>query len=302
MRRIESLSRDPLAIAGAVIATASAVVFIALAIAVLVGLLENPYAGLVVFLAIPAVFVTGLLLIPIAMWRQRQRARRGVAVPEGWPVVDFRIAAVRRTALAIALLTAVNVVIILLAGYGGLHAMESPQFCGQTCHTPMHPQFTALQNGSHGQIACVSCHVGPGASGFVRAKLAGTRQLLDVAANTYERPITQSARLPTGIQAQTCIRCHQPKKTVGDRINVIREYADDERSTETITVLQMHVGTSTDSTRAIHWHTDPGVTVEYISTDKEDQTIPWVKLTDASGTVKEFRAPDTTDQMLAAGR
>jgi hypothetical protein len=303
MTRPEALARDPLAITGVVITTASAVVFIALAIAMFAGMFENPYAGLVVFVAIPAVFVVGLLLIPLAAWRQQRTQRRdpNAAVPAGWPVVDFRIPSVRRTALLIALLSAANVVIILLAGYGGLHAMESQGFCGQACHTPMHPQFSALQNGAHGHIACVSCHVGPGATGFVRAKLSGARQLLDVTTNSYPRPITQNARLPEGQQAGTCVKCHQPWRPVGDRIRVIREYGDDEKNTETLTVLQMHLGTSTASARAIHWHIDPAVKVEYVATDDEYQTIPYVKLTNGAGTVKEFRAADATDQMIGAG-
>jgi hypothetical protein len=303
MTRPEALARDPLAIAGAVITTASAVVFIALVIAMLAGMLDNPYAGLVVFIAIPAVFVIGLLLMPLAAWRQRRALLRDphAAAPAGWPVIDFRIASVRRTTLLIALLTAANVVIILLAGYGGLHAMESPGFCGQACHTPMHPQFSALQNGAHGHITCVSCHVGPGASGFVRAKMSGARQLLDVTTNSYPRPITQNARLPEGQQASLCVHCHQPWRPVGDRIRVIREYADDEKNTETLTVLQMHLGTSTASERAIHWHIDPAVKVEYVATDDEYQTIPYVKLTDRTGKVKEFRAADATDQVIGAG-
>ena len=303
MTRPEALARDPLAITGVVITTASAVVFIALAIAMLAGMLDNPYAGLVVFIAIPAVFVVGLLLIPLAAWRQSRALRRDpqAAAAGGWPVIDFRIASVRRTTLLIALLTAVNVVIILLAGYGGLHAMESPGFCGQVCHTPMQPQFTALQNAAHGHIACVSCHIGGGAAGFVRAKLSGVHQLVSVAATSYPRPIPPGAKMPPGAQAKTCVTCHQPARPVGDRINVIREYADDEKNSENMTVLQMHVGASTASERAIHWHADPAVRVEYVSTDAERQTIPYVKVTDAHGRVKEFRAAEASDQRIAAG-
>ena len=295
--------RHPLAITGAVLSTASAVVFIALLIAILAGLLDNPYAGLVVFVAIPAVFVVGLLLIPIAMRLERRRLQRHPeSGPADWPVLDFRISGVRRTALLITLLTAVNVVIILLAGYGSLHWMDSPQFCGQVCHTPMQPQFTALQNAAHGHIACVSCHIGEGAAGFAHAKLSGVRQLFEVATNSYSRPIPPGAKMPPGAQAANCVNCHQPGRPVGDRINVIREYADDEQNSETMTVLQMHVGGSTASERAIHWHADPAVRVEYVSTDTEGgQTIPYVKVTDAAGQVKEFRAPDTTDQMISAG-
>jgi hypothetical protein len=141
MRR-EALSH-PLAIAGVAVTTASAVVFIALAIAMLAGQFPNPYAGLVVFVAMPAAFVLGLILIPIGVTLRQRRAARDPTAEAGWPVLDFRRASVRRTALLAAALTAVNVVIVLLAGHGTLQWMESPNFCGQVCHAPMHPQFTA---------------------------------------------------------------------------------------------------------------------------------------------------------------
>ena len=148
MGRLEALVRHPLAIAGAVIVTVSAVAFIALTIAAVAGMFANPYAGLVVFVAIPAVFLAGLAMIPAGMWLQRRKLERH---PEaaGWPVFDFRERRVRHIALAVVALTAVNGVIVLLAGYGSLHYMESPTFCGQTCHVPMTPQFTAWQAGPH---------------------------------------------------------------------------------------------------------------------------------------------------------
>jgi hypothetical protein len=301
MPRREALARHPLAIAGVLITTASAVVFLALVIAMLTGLLTNPYAGLVVFIAIPALFVFGLLLIPWGIRLQRRRLERDPTAPSDWPVLDFRLAAVRRTTLLIAALTAVNIIIILLAGYGSLHWMESPTFCGQVCHTPMHPQFTAWGAAAHGRVACVSCHIGEGAAAFVHAKLSGVRQLVHVATNSYPRPIPPGAEMPAGAQAQTCAGCHEPGRASGDRIRVVREYADDEANTETITVLQMHVSRSPSSTRAIHWHANPAIRVEYVSTDENRETIPYVKVTDANGQVKEYRAPDTTDETVRTG-
>src|SRR6185503_9641898 len=118
-----ALARHPLAIAGAVITTVTAVVFIVLAVAVLMGLFENPYAGLVVFIGLPAVFVLGLLLIPAGMWLQQRKLRRHPEAPQDWPVMDFRLPAVRRATLLVVALTAVNLAILLLAGYGALHSM-----------------------------------------------------------------------------------------------------------------------------------------------------------------------------------
>ena len=298
--RISTLARHPLAIVGAVVTTASAVVFITLVIAMMAGMLTNPYAGLVVFIGIPAVFVMGILLIPAGMWLERRKQLRDPTAGAEWPVVDFRRAEVRRTALILTGLTAVNIVIVLLAGYGGLHAMETPSFCGQTCHTPMHPQFQAWQGAVHSGVACVQCHIGEGAGAFVHAKLSGVRQLVMVATTTYPRPIPPGAKMPAGAQAETCKGCHQPGRVIGDRIRVIREYADDEANTETMTVLQMHMSVTTSSTRAIHWHADPSVRVEYVATDAERQTIPYVRVTDAKGQVKEYVAKDAKEEAIRA--
>jgi len=295
----EALSH-PLSIVGVLVTTVSAVLFIVLMIAELAGLLENPYAGLVILVAIPALFVMGLVLIPIgAALRRRQLALEGAAAD--WPVVDFRFPRVRRTALLIAALTAVNISIVLLAGYGTLHWMESPSFCGQVCHTPMHPQFTAWNNGPHARVSCVSCHIGEGAKGFVHAKLNGVRQLVHVATGNIPQPVPPGAEMPEGTQALTCGRCHQPGRSVGDRLRIVREFGDDETNPETTTVLQMHIGASQSSPRAIHWHADPAVRIEYVATDAERKTIPYVRVTDAKGQVKEYVAPDTKDEVIRAG-
>jgi NapC/NirT cytochrome c family, N-terminal region len=298
-----ALLRHPLTVVGALMATVSAVTFAALMTALLTGLFHrNPYAGLVVFVAIPGLFVFGLLLMPLGMWLQRRRLRRDPASAADWPILDFRRPEVRRRALLFTALTAVNVVILLLAGYSSLHWMESPPFCGQVCHTPMTPQFTAWQAATHRQVACVDCHIAEGVRGFVYAKAAGTRQLVHVATGSYPKPIPPGAEMPPGAQAATCTGCHNPGRIVGDRLRVVREYADDEASTETMTVLQLHVGRPSSSGRAIHWHADPKTRVEYVATDHGLQTIPYVKITDARGTVKEYRTDDATDQLIRDGQ
>src|SRR3982751_441389 len=126
----QALVRHPLAIAGALLATFAAVLFCTLVIASVAGLFSNPYAGLVVFVAVPAIFVVGLLLIPAGAWLERRRLKgHPTAAALEWPVLDFRKPRVRKVMLLITGLTAVNVVIVLLAGYGSLHYMESPSFC-----------------------------------------------------------------------------------------------------------------------------------------------------------------------------
>ena len=256
---LSSLLRHPVSIVGALITTAAAVVFLTMAVAASAGLFNNPYAGLVVFIALPAIFLLGLLLMPLGHWLMQRKLRRDPTAVAEWPVLDFRVTSVRRTALVMTALTAVNVTILLLAGYGSLRWMESPSFCGQTCHTPMRPQFSAWQQTTHSRVDCVHCHIGEGARAFVRYKLAGVRQLVHVVGNNYPRPIPASmADLRPALEV--CGHCHDPRMNFGERLRVSREYADDEANTETMTVLRMHVGgpgQPTSSGRAIHWHADP---------------------------------------------
>ena len=300
---LSSLLRHPVSIVGALITTAAAVVFLTMAVAAAAGLFNNPYAGLVIFVALPAIFLFGLLLMPLGHWLTQRKLRRDPAAVAEWPVLDFRIPSVRRTALVITALTAVNVTILLLAGYGSLRWMESPSFCGQTCHTPMRPQFSAWQQTTHSRVDCVQCHIGEGARAFVRYKLAGVRQLVHVVGNNYPRPIPASmAELRPALEV--CGHCHDPRNDFGERLRVSREYADDEANSETLTVLRMHVGgpgQPTSSGRAIHWHADPSVKIEYVATDPDRQTIPYVRVTRGDGRVTEYTADATKPAERPAG-
>jgi nitrate/TMAO reductase-like tetraheme cytochrome c subunit len=275
--------------------------FIALAIAVVAGLFNNPYAGLVVSVVVPALLVFGLLLIPLGMWLEHRKLRRNPNAG-GWPVLDFGRPRVRRVSLFLLAVADVNLVIVLVAGYGSLHWMESPSFCGEVCHTPMRPQFEAWSAGPHARTACVQCHVGEGPRAFVRAKLAGVRQLAHVITGSYARPIPAGAELPDGVQAQLCASCHVAGRTDNDAVRTIREYNEDEANTETTTVLQMNIVGGSVPRRAIHWHADPSVRVEYVSTDKTNETIPYVKVTDAQGRVTEFVVSGTTEEAIRTGR
>ena len=182
--------------------------------------------------------------------------------------------------------------------------MESPTFCGQACHTPMHPQFTAWQNAPHSKVTCVQCHIGEGGRALVHYKLAGVRQMYHVMTGEYPRPIPASVAdlRPAN---ETCGHCHTPSLSHGIIARSVHGYADDEANTETVTALEMHVGgpgQPTAAGRAIHWHADPSLRVEYIYTDEDRQTIPFVRAIRADGQVKEYVVEGTTPEALAAGK
>jgi len=252
--------------------------------------------------AVPAVFLTGLVVIPIGAWRQRRRIAAGKATAE-WPVVDLRLPRTRSVIFGVFLLTCVNVMIVSLAAYGAVHHMESAEFCGTTCHTTMEPEWKAYQVSPHAEVACVSCHVGPGAEALVESKLAGTRQLWQLFTNNVPAPVPTPVRTMRPAR-ETCQTCHWAEKVHGDKLRVIREYADDEAGTETVTTLQVHVGGGRAALGAgggIHWHMNIDNTIEFIATDEARQEIPWVRLTTRDGTVKEFVVDGVTHEQLAAG-
>jgi hypothetical protein len=156
----------------------------------------------------------------------------------------------------------------------------------------MGPEFVAHQNGLHARILCVSCHVGPGATAFVSAKLNGTRQLRLVATGKYRRPIPTPIEDMPDVQS-TCEHCHAPDRFVGDKIKVLYEYADDEANTETKTTVRLHVGGPVSGTghgTGIHWHMNRANLVEYVAADEKREKISYVRVTTADGTVREYFA------------
>jgi hypothetical protein len=295
--------RNPLTLFGIWLTTVAAILFLVVFFADLFGLVNNPYLGILFFLVLPGFFVVGLLLIPVGIYFSRRREQRGQGRADyQWPVWDFNVGSYRRAAAIILGATLVNVLVISLAAYRGIEYMDSPAFCGQVCHTVMRPEFTAYRNGPHARVACVSCHIGPGANWFVKSKLSGTRQLFAVALKTYPTPVP-SPVMNLRPARETCEECHWPEKFTGDRVRTVREYADDQAVTETVTNVRLHVGSGSEKLGAtgIHWHMAPSTVVEYITTDPKRQTIPYVKVRDAHGRVLEFRAEGVTDEQLARG-
>lgn len=286
------------------IVTAMAILFLVLLLIDSLGYLNSPYFGLLLFVAVPAAFVLGLLLIPLGHWLDARRRRKDPAAPPAdWPVLDLRVARQRRWIALFVVLTTVNLILLSVASYGAVHYMESTQFCGQVCHTTMEPQYMAHQAGPHARVPCVSCHVGPGVGALVESKMAGTRQLWQVATNNVPTPVPSPVHSLRPAR-DTCEQCHWPEYFHGDEARVIREYADDEQNTETVTNLTLFVGGGSSTLgvgTGIHWHMNLNNEIEYITTDDKRQVIPWVRLRHRDGTVQEFVVEGTTPEQLAAG-
>ena len=229
------------------------------------GRTANPYIGILIAFAIPAIFFLGLILIPVGAWLSRRRIQAGLAQ------VQSRRTVMRRLGLFFATMTVVNVVIASQVTYRAVAHMETDQFCGQSCHV-MKPQFVANGRSVHRNVGCVNCHIVPGAEGFMRAKMNGTRQLLEVTLNDYPRPVPPgllSGRLAPSVE--TCEQCHSRTVEDGTPMRVLSKFKDDEANTPVQTVLMMNV-------TAIHGaHMGRGVEIRYRAADPKHQTISSVE-------------------------
>jgi len=287
-----------------ILTTVSAAAFLVVFLADVFGLHTNPYIGVLFFLVLPAIFLVGLALIPVGAWIERRRRAAGKAPSSlSWPRIDLNDPRQRVTAVIVFCLTIANVVIVSLAAYRGVEYMDSVAFCGQVCHTVMQPEFVAHQQQPHAKVTCVECHVGPGATSFAKAKLAGTRRVLAVARQSYSRPIVAASDQLLSA-SDTCERCHWAEQFHGDKIRRIAEYANDEKNTESVTTVRVHVGGGDPrrgTATGVHWHMNLANAIEYIASDRERQTIPYVRTTGRDGVVREYMVAGVTPEQLATG-
>jgi nitrate/TMAO reductase-like tetraheme cytochrome c subunit len=297
IRPVVYLSHNIVSRTGVVLTTASAVTLLLTYAFQLYAIAQNPYTGILIFLILPGVFAAGLVLIPLGVYRDFRRQRRLGILPIDYPTVDFRDRRLRQTALFVAVMTALNVPIFAIASYRGTVYMESVPFCGQTCHQVMQPEYTAYQRSPHARVACVDCHIGPGAPWFVRSKLSGSYQVLAVTFNLYPRPIPTPVRNLRPAR-ETCEECHWPEKFSGDKLVVKTKFGDDEKNASTKTVLLLHIGGKSGNKELVGIHGRHLDLVTYVATDEKRQVIPWVNHRN-DGTFMEFASTENPPSAAA---
>jgi nitrate/TMAO reductase-like tetraheme cytochrome c subunit len=193
-----------------------------------------------------------------------------------------------------------SVLFLLISAIGSYHTYhftESVTFCGQACHTVMKPELVTYQHGPHARVSCVECHIGRGATWFVKSKLSGTYQLYATAFNKYPTPVPTPIKNLRPAQ-ETCEQCHWPEKFVGNLDRTYSYFLSDETNTPFTVRMLMKVGGADPShgpVEGIHWHMNVGNKVQYLATDNERQKIPWVRSVDAQGVVTEYRKKNFTN-------
>lgn len=276
---------------GVVLTTSAFISFILFELTRLTGVSNNAYAGLVSYLALPTVFVIGLLLVAVAWWQEKKRS--GLSTRDlieqhfnkEQTSGSFLGSGVVKT---VAIFTLANVVFLTLAGSRMLSFMDEPYFCGNACHSVMHPEWITYQDSPHARVACVECHVGEGVDALIDSKLNGMWQMISVTFNLYERPI------PTPVHQlrparETCEKCHWPSKFYGSRIDRIVRYANDSAATPAFTTLSLKVDTGTTAAKGgIHWHIAEENEIRYSSVNDEREQMIWVDVRQDDGSFKRY--------------
>lgn len=272
---------------GSGLTTASAITLVTFWVMDIIGhRYANPYLGIIFFFILPVIFILGLILIPIGIFVRRHALEKAGQIPAVYPELDLNDPVFRRGVVIVLAATALNVMIVGTASYQGVTYMDSARFCGTSCHV-MKPQWVAYQESPHSHVACVQCHVGSGMSAYIAAKVNGTKQVFEVAFDTYPRPITAPLSALRPARA-TCEECHNPTRFIGDRLLVLTSFGNDKPNTIARTVLVMHLGgrDSLDHLTGIHGaHLNH---FSYIATDNTDQKIIEVTATNPDGTTTRY--------------
>jgi len=278
---------NPISLAGGAITTAAGITMIGYWLVEIFGRPnDNPYLGIIFFLLLPALFIGGLILIPVGLFLRRRKLRQAGQIPAEFPKVDLNDRIFRHGLDIVLVATILNLLVVSVASYRGASYMDSPQFCGQSCHV-MHPEFTAYKIAAHSHVACVECHIGSGAEAYFSAKVNGTKQILEVTFDRHPTPI------PSPVESlrparYTCEGCHTPARFVGERLLVKSSFADDAQNSETQTVLVLHLGGLDGLSHLTGIHGVHLGHIEYVATDFSRTTIPWVERQNGDGSETVF--------------
>jgi hypothetical protein len=282
---------NPVTLTGAAIALVSFGLILFLTVVETFSDEHKPYMGIIAFVILPAFLLIGLALGIFGIFREHRRERLGIAHEHRLPRIDLNDP---RHRLVFTIFSVGTILLLVFTAFGSFKAYEytdSDEFCGTVCHKVMEPEYTAYNFSPHARVGCVKCHIGPGATWFVRSKLSGAYQVYAVLANVYPKPI------PTPIEnlrpaQETCEQCHWPQHFYFEKKIQNTYYISDEKNTKWTLNLLMKIGGGNDEsgvTSGIHWHMNIANEITYATLDSSRLEIPWVKVKSRDGKEKIYR-------------
>ena len=123
--RLPPSSQNWISLIGATIALISLFMIIFLLAVTVVLEQRAAYLGLVIYILLPAVMVTGLLLIPIGMWLNMRKRVAKKGTKTGWPIINLNDIHHRNAFFVFSVGTAVFLFLSAVGSYEAFHYTES---------------------------------------------------------------------------------------------------------------------------------------------------------------------------------
>ena len=247
---------------------------------------STPYLGIITFIILPVFLIIGIAFCVLGILRERRRLEKGIIRKHRFLVIDFNDPKQRRLVITVSVSTILFLFFSAFGSYKAYEYSETDQFCGEICHEVMNPEYTTYLLSPHSRVGCVNCHIGSGATWFVRSKISGSYQVYSVLFKKYSKPI------PTPVKdlrpaSGTCEQCHSPEHFFSEIRYEATYYLYDEKNTKSKISMLLKIGGGNSRlgrAEGIHWHMNIANKIEYIYTDSIRDVIPWIKQTKKDGT------------------
>lgn len=288
--------RNWLSLAGLIIVAGSLFAFLLLIAFDLTTGGANPYVGILSYIVAPFFFGLGAFLAILGwIWHWKKRADTAASLR-----FDLSKLRDRRIFMGFVAAAICFMFVSSIGSYQTYTYTSSNEFCGTVCHSVMEPQFVAYPEDAHSKISCVECHVGEGAAGAVKAKWHGIYKVYSLAFEKYPTPLRADPHYLPTVQ-ESCLKCHENDQSLKDVAKTYHHFLSDDENTPFSVALRLKLGpdeTSAAKTRGIHWHARPENKVEFTQSTEDADIVPWIRVTDASGTATEYAFhPDEDDEM-----
>lgn len=130
------------------------------------------------------------------------------------PVKKF-ITSIKMIIMHMSLLKLMILVIILIGFFIGvaITVTTQPGFCN-SCHI-MNDYYASWEESSHNEVSCLSCHLEPGFTSYMKGKINGLAQAVDCMVGRI------STKPSAHVSDESCLRsaCHNTEELAGRQIN-----------------------------------------------------------------------------------
>jgi len=301
---INLLAKSRVSMAGAVVATLIFPVLIVSIFLDMLGFVNNPYFGFLIYMVMGPLLLAGLATVAVGLLFFKDREEIGIFTLEYIREqlnMPGRFIRIRRLIYFSAFLFVLTVTVIWLVSYTGFNYTETTGFCGQFCHNVMEPEYITYKNSPHSRISCVDCHISGSSDLMTRSKMSGIKMIFATLFDDFERPIKNPDH-PLRPSREVCEQCHRPEVFHGDKLYVKDLFLPDEQNTHVQTVLLMRVGAGgyrEHEAGGIHWHVSPTHQVYYQAGNGDDDPFGRIKLIDHDGAVHMFNRQSRDNEPVA---